>query len=556
MRIPSPGQVGKAAAARLNALPRYLRNDLRSDAMAGLTVAVMGVPQAMAYALIAGLPPVYGLYTAMVTCAVAAVVGSSHHLVTGPTNALCMVLLSLTAHLPAKYGVSLLEAALLITFMAGAVQLLFGLFRLGAIVRYVSNSVIVGFTAGAGILIAVNQLKNIMGVRFTGETPESFREVISATLTHLPDTNPFALATGLLTAALLLFIPRISRRLPAALIAIVASGLLSFSFGWHRAENPDLRVEIVRDIEPIRGDLALFHLPEFVTAPNYELMRELGMGAIALAILGLVEAASIARAIGARSGQRIDFNREFVGQGAGNLVGSFFSCFCGSGSFTRTAVVFQAGGRTRMAAVFSAAWTALTVLLLAPVANFIPKAALAGLLVVIAFSMIDKHRLALTWRSGGGSRLVLGGTLASTLILPLEYAIFVGVFLSIALLLRVTARTDLTQLVPRTDVGFEEIPFNRAAPSPVVTINLEGDLYFAAAEDLDYELLRALTPPDPGRRPPHEAVARRRQHRRLHPRTLLGPASSTRNPARRLRYRGTDPAGHDRHRPARAHRRG
>ena len=147
-----------------------------------------------------------------------------------------------------------------------------------------------------------------------------------------------------------------------------------------------------------------------------------------------------------------------------------------------------------MAAVFSAIWTTLTLLLLAPMANYIPKASLAGLLIIIAWSMIDKERLKLTWRSGANSRFVLGGTLASTLILPLEYAIFVGVFMSIVLLLRVTGSTDLTQLVQAPDSGFEEIPFNRAAASEVVTVNMEGDLYFAAVEDLDYELVRCLTP--------------------------------------------------------------
>ena len=178
----------------------------------------------------------------------------------------------------------------------------------------------------------------------------------------------------------------------------------------------------------------------------------------------------------------------------GNIVGSFFSSFAGSGSFSRTAVCFKSGGRTRMAAIFSAFWTALTILLFAPVANYIPKASLAGLLIVIAYTMVDKRRLIVTWKSSNQSRLVLFGTLVSTLILPLEYAVFVGVFLSIVLLLRVTGQTDLTQLVPRQDSGCDELPFNQAPESEVVTVNMEGDLYFAAAEDLDYELLECLTP--------------------------------------------------------------
>jgi anti-anti-sigma factor len=264
--------------------------------------------------------------------------------------------------------------------------------------------------------------------------------------------------------------------------------------GWHEAAMGTARVEIVRDIQPITGQLNRFHFPELILHPNYELTRELGTGALALALLGLIEAASIGRAVASQSGQRLNFTREFIGQGTSNIVGSFFSCFAASGSFTRTAVCYQSGGRTRMAATFSAIWTGLTLLLLAGFANYIPKASLAGLLIVIAYSMIDKDRLKLTWRSGANSRLVLGGTLASTLVLPLEYAIFVGVFLAIVLLLRVTGSTDLTQLIQHPDSGFEEVPFNRAAPSEVVTVNMEGDLYFAAVEDLDYELVRCLTP--------------------------------------------------------------
>ncbi|MEX2382784.1 MAG: SulP family inorganic anion transporter [Opitutales bacterium] len=472
-------------------MQRYVKQSLRSDAAAGLTVAVMGVPQAMAYALIAGLPPVYGLYTAMVTCTVAALSGSSNHLITGPTNALSLVILSLTVHLPAKYDVELLETILLLTLMVGLIQLGFGLLRFGGIIRYVSNSVVVGFTAGAGLLIAAGQLRNLLGVEIRGGR---FFEVLWQTLQNIHLTNPFALLVGVLTALCLLLLPRVNRLIPASLVGVAAGGILVYAAGWYRPEMGAWRVQIIRDIEPIRAGLDLFHVPELLTAPNWQLAGDLLPGAMALALLGLIEAAAIGRAIAAHSGQRLDFNREFVGQGIGNLTGSFFSCFAGSGSFARTAVCHQAGGKTRGAALFSALWTALTVLLLAPVANFIPQASLAGLLMVVAYKMIDRHRMMLAWQSGWRSQLVLFGTFGSTLILPLEYAIFVGILLSIIILLQVTARTDLTQLVPRPDGAFDEVPFQRAAPSPVVTVNMEGDLYFAAAEDLDYELLRCITP--------------------------------------------------------------
>jgi len=487
---------GKLGSKSFQTSIRYLRNDLRADSIAGLTVAVMGVPQAMAYALIAGLPPIFGLYTAIVTCTVAALLGSSNHLVTGPTNALCMVMLSLTAHLKGKYGLdpvaTPIQAIFLLTFMTGVIQLGFGALRIGGVIRYVSNSVVIGFTAGAGILIAANQLKNVLGLDLSGIHAERFYEVLYVTIVNVAKTNPYALAIGVVTALIVIVVPRINRHLPAALLGVLVTGVGSYLLGWH--VEGQWKVEIVADIGKITGGFSCFQIPDFLAAPDYELTRELGTGALALAILGLIEAASIARSVATTSGQRLNFTREFVGQGTSNIIGSFFSCFAGSGSFTRTAVCYKSGGRTRFAATFSALWTLLALLFLGPVANFIPKSALAGLLIVIAFSMIDRGRLKLTWRSGTSSRLVLAGTLGSTLILPLEYAIFIGVFLSIVILLRTTGKTDLTQLVPRDDTGFDELPFNRAAPSAVVTINMEGDLYFAAAEDLDYELLRCITP--------------------------------------------------------------
>jgi SulP family sulfate permease len=190
----------------------------------------MGVPQAMAYALIAGLPPVYGLYTSIATCIVAALMGSSNHLVTGPTNALCMVILSLTAHLPAKYGISLIEIVFLLTFMTGLIQLAFGLLKMGGIVRYVSNSVVVGFTAGAGILIAINQLKNVLGVSLQVHA-ERFHEVLIATLSMLPEANLRALFIGLFTMAAVILLKRLNPKLPGALMAVVGAGLISYLLG-------------------------------------------------------------------------------------------------------------------------------------------------------------------------------------------------------------------------------------------------------------------------------------------------------------------------------------
>lgn len=483
----------------------YLRRDLRADALAGLTVAVMGVPQAMAYAMIAGLPPVWGLYTSIVTCAVAAILGSSRHLVTGPTNGICMVMATVVLQIAHRHGEGLdpYQVILLLSLMAGVIQLSFGLLRMGGLVRYVANSVVIGFTAGAGVLIALNQVPKLIGL----PKDESLNvtlpyEVLVATGRLVGQADLRALALGVVTALLVIFIPKIDRRLPGALIGVVVAGVGCYFLSWGVGEGS---VQLVEHVGGVGGSLPGFSMPEFITKveltgakvtpglTSWDLARDLLGSAFAVAILGLIEATSISRTIARSSRQRLDFNQEFIGQGASKIVGAFFSCFAGSGSFTRTALCYRSGGRTRVAALFSAFWAMLALLAFGDVANQVPTAALAGLLIVTAYSMVDKKRVMMSWHSGRNSQIVLVGTIASTLILPLQFAIYVGVFLSLVVILRTTGKTDLTQLVQRDDSGFDEVPFNTAAPSPIVTVNMEGDIYFAAAEDLDTELLRCIT---------------------------------------------------------------
>lgn len=489
----------RATSDAKGSVSSYLRTDLRSDILAGLTVSVMGVPQAMAYAMIAGLPPVYGLYTAIVTCAIAAILGSSRHLVTGPTNGICMVMFGVVAYIMNRYpdeGLNGFEVILLLSFLAGVIQLVFGLLRMGGLIRYVANSVVIGFTAGAGILIALNQVQKLLGFELDKSlnATRSY-EVLVETARRVGDTNPHALALGVMTALFVIFIPKIDRRLPGALIGVVVASVGGYLLGWFDPAMGAAKVSIVGDTPPgVRGSLPAFAIPEFIRSPNLDLTRDLLGGALAVAILGLIEATSISRTIARSSRQRLDFNQEFIGQGASKIVGSFFSCFAGSGSFTRTALCYRSGGRTRMAALFSAFWTMLALLAFGDVANTIPTAALAGLLIVTAYSMVDKQRIMMSWRSGRNSQIVLVGTIVTALILPLEFAIYVGVFLSLVVILRTTGKTDLAQLVQRDDTGFDEVPFNAAPSSSIVTVNMEGDIYFAAAEDLDTELLRCIKP--------------------------------------------------------------
>lgn len=470
---------------------KYLRKDLHHDLMAGLTVAILGVPQGMAYAWIAGLPPIYGLYTSIISCIIGALLGSSSHLITGPTNASCMVIFSVTAKYIGSSPEKHLEAILLLTLMVGVIKLLFGILRFGGIVRYVSNSVLIGFTSGVAILIVGNQLGNILGVQINHAKADRFYKVIYFTLREIPHANFYPFAVAAITVGIVVIARRISAKLPGPILAIVFASCLVHYLGWH-----DQGVKIVSDISLIKSKMAFFHFPSHLVNPNLALFEELLAGALAVAIFGLIEASTSARGVAALSRQRLDFSREFVGQGIANIVGAFFFNFASSGSFVRTSLNLQSGARTRMAAIFSAIFILLTILFLAPFANYIPQASLAGMLVYVAWGMISKQkeRILITWKSRGNSRLLLIVTLAATLLIPLQYAIFVGMFCSIIILLKITGTADLTLLVPRPNGRFEEVPFEQKIDSSITLVNIEGDLYFAAVENLDYDLQLAMGP--------------------------------------------------------------
>lgn len=481
-------------ASSFNKIPLYLRNDIKPDLSAALTVAVLGIPQAMAFATIAGLPPVTGLYTSIISCIVASLLGSSSHLVTGPSNVTCMMIYSITTQLSDKYSSNPLEIALALSLLSGLLQLAFGLFRMGAVVKYISNSVVMGFTTGAGILIVFNQLRDFLGINLARNSDAHVIAALWETIRSIHLINPL----GMLIAAGSLFLVIWTKikhpKLPGPLLALLASSLVVLLLGLSRPGAGILRVMVVGDSSRMAGGLAFWHLPEYLVHPQWALLRELGYGAFSIAILGLIQSASIARSLAAQSGQRIDFNREFVAQGLANCVGSFFQCFPATGSFNRSAVCYQAGAKSRLAVIFSGLVTAAFLAWLGPLTNYIPRPAFAGLLMATAYYMIDRRRFMMIWRTSSHSRLVLGGTLGATLLLSLEYAVFVGIFLSVALLLHATGKPYLTQLVQRPDGGFEELPLKQKGRSKVVLVNMEGYFYFASVDDLDYELMQCLNP--------------------------------------------------------------
>ena len=450
--------------------PRVGRATLKADLLAGLTGAVVVLPQGVAFAMIAGLPPVYGLYTAMVPPIVAALFGSSRHLISGPTTAISIVVFATVARFAEPGSDQFIQMALTLTFLAGVYQLALGAARMGALVNFVSHSVVVGFTAGAAILIGTSQLKHFFGIQIPAG--ESFLHTWQDLFLQIGEINPYVTAVAAATLAggalLMVFKPR----WPGMLLAMILGSVLAALLG-----------DTARGIALV-GELP-GHLPP-LSMPDLSLssIKALGSGALAIAMLGLVEAVSIARSVALKSGQRIDGSQEFVGQGLANIVGSFFSCYASSGSFTRSGINYAAGAVTPLAAIFAAGALALIVLIVAPLAAHLPIAAMAGILLLVAWRLIDFHHIATIVRASRRETAVLATTFLATLFVELEFAIYVGVMLSLVMYLMRTARPGIVTRVPDpaspnrhlvTDPKLPECP-------QLKIVRVDGSLFFGAVD--------------------------------------------------------------------------
>ena len=462
----------------LRRLTSYAAQSLRPDFMAGITVAMVAVPQSMAYASIAGMPPMFGLFTAIIPTIVGACYGSSRQLVTGPTNALALVTLGVMVSVAGR--ADYVEMVFALALVSGLIQLTLGLLRLGTIIRFVSNSVLTGFLTGASLLIFVNQLSSLLGLPHVSATETPFILMEIARNLHL--TNPYVTTIAVLTVCVLIGVRRINKKLPAPLLAIVTTAVFVQWAGWSTHG-----VKRVSDLGSMTDMTLLFHIPQLdLTSSNIELLLT---GGIAVAILGLVEAMSVAKSIALSTGQSLDASREFVGQGLASLASGFFRGIPPSGSLSRSAVNFSSGAQTRNAGILSGLFVFLAMLVFAQGMGFIPTAALAGIVVVAAARMIDVKHIKLTWWSHVTSRTTFLVTLVATLLLPLHYAIYLGVVLSIGLYLYESSNIRLSYLIEHdgqfTERGYEDLLKN---PVPIAIIHVEGALYFGAADELERRL--------------------------------------------------------------------
>ena len=462
-------------------LKRYLRSKLRADLSAGLTVAMVVIPQSMAYAAIAGVNPIYGLFTAIIPTIIGAIFGSFPYLITGPTNPTALVTASVLITY-ANRG-NYLEFVLALAILAGLFKLLLGLLKLGSITRYISNSVLVGFLSAAGILIIAGQAGNLLGLSL----PKSggLWAIISTLFENLSQINLASLLIGAGCIGIMILLRIINRKLPSALMTIAGASVLVYLTNLGQDG-----VRLVTDFG-LPQELGLsFHIPGISLSEFFNL----GVSGLAVALFGLMEAVSIAKSMSQMTGDHLDPSKEMVGQGLASLVGGFFYCMPSSGSPSRTVINVVNGAKTRFSAILSGLSVLIFLLLFSGVIGLIPIPALAAIVIVSSAGLINFDLISLTWQSSIQSRIAMIITFISTLVLPLEYAIYLGVISTILIYLGQSSHLQMNVIIEDEKGQFIEKPFDQIQQQnpQIAILNVEGDLYFAAIESLQEQVSQIL----------------------------------------------------------------
>jgi SulP family sulfate permease len=459
--------------------PLVTRQSLREDLLAGLTGALIVLPQGVAFATIAGLPPEYGLYAAMIPAVVAALFGSSWHLVSGPTTAISIAIYAAIHHLAEPGTPQYVGLILTLTLQVGIFQVALGLARMGALVNFISHTVVIGFTTGAAVLIAASQIRAFFGVEIARGLP--FYEILHQFALQFDRINPWVTAVGLATLAAGMATRRWWKKFPYMIAAMLVGSLVAFALN----ELMGQAATGIRTVGALPAGLPPLSLPDFSLAA---LKKTFGP-ALVITMLALTEAVSIARAIAVRSEQRIDGNQEFIGQGLSNIAGAFFSGYASSGSFNRSGVNYEAGARTPLATIFASVFLVLILLAVAPLAAYLPHAAMAGILFLVAWGLVDFHHIRSIWHTSGQESAILWITILGTL-LDLEAGIVAGVLLSLLLYLNRTSRPGIEPLVPIDDAGgYHFVDARGKAECPQLRIvRINGSAYFGAVDHIQNAL--------------------------------------------------------------------
>ncbi len=468
-------------------LRHYSWEKCRADLLAGATLTLVSIPQAIGFSLILNLPPQPVIAAVIIGGLVGALFFSSHHHVFGPTSSISLIV---AATIAANSGVTTLEPlqlAIYLAFLIGLIQFLAGLLNFGEITKFISRSVVVGYSTGIGVLLIGSQLHNLLG--YDVGPAQSFVTNVVQALINLGTLaiQPWALGIGLLALLAFTAVRRFRPHWPEALLGLALLALLARLFTLWDPAAPFRMVQDEGALHAVIPAFAGFHFGE----RKLHLLPELAGTAIAISILGMLEATSITKSLAGKSGQKIEPNQELMGMGAANIACAFFGCVPGSSSFARSAVNFQSGARTQMSSMFSSFVVLLVLLFVTPVFNFIPIAALAAHLIRVGVKMINRHQIRIACRSTRSDAIVFVVTLVSCLLLKLDTAIYVGIGVALALFLQKTSTPTLAEYTINPEGQLAELHHPDERPHPQISIiHVEGDLYFGAADLFQQEVRR------------------------------------------------------------------
>ncbi|MFY0630193.1 MAG: solute carrier family 26 protein [Flavobacteriaceae bacterium] len=452
-------------------LPNYNTSYLRGDSIAGVTVAIILIPQGIAYALIAGLPPIYGLYCALVPQVVYAIFGSSRQVAIGPVAMDSLIVATGVSTIALVGSDDYVSIAILLAFLVGGIQFLLGVFRLGFVVNFLSKPVITGFTSAVALTIGVNQFRNLLGVDFFQS--DQIQYVLQDIWVNIVDYNSHTTIIGLISVVIIIVLKRINKRIPNALIVVVFGILVMRYFGIDFND-----VDIVKDIP---SGLPSFSFPEL----DIGLIRELLPIAFTLVLVGYLETISIGKSLEAKQDEyRIRPNQELIALGLSNVVGSLFKAYPSASSFSRSAINAESGGKTGMSSLISAIAVLITLLFLTPLFYHLPKTVLAAIIIVAVFGLVQIKEAVYLWKANNMDFWLLLATFISTLILGIEYGIAIGVGLSLIVLIFRTSKPYTVELgkVPNSNFYRNKERFSDViVEDEVLVFRFDAQLFYANA---------------------------------------------------------------------------
>ncbi len=480
----------------LGVLRNYSAKSLGADTLAGLTVATVTIPQGLAYAQLAGVPPQYGLYTAIVMTLVGALFDSSRQLINGPTSAISIAVLGAIGMMDDRA-----HGAMLLACMIGVIQLGITMARLGDLTRYVSHGVIVGFTVGAGVLLALGQLPMLLGIPSPEHHHEYFLTNFVLTMQNAAHANFVTTLVGVGTVVLVVGLragknklPKDYRLLiPEALLSLLVVSVVVWFFGLNQQGVTTIgqKIEIPRMLPYFSLsflDWTASHPEHSYFGALFQQVRYLGGSALAIAILGLLESVAMAKSIAASTKQKLDINQQCLSEGLANLAGSLFQCIPGSGSLTRSTINVQAGAVSQWSGVIAAVAVGASVLLLGNLIGYIPYAALAGILIVSAYRLVDRKQLLYHLRATRFDAGIVLVTAFSAVFISIEFCILIGVILSFILYIPRAARLEMQELIVTPERVIRERGEETNLCSKILIHSIEGEMFFGSAPDLEKHL--------------------------------------------------------------------